>query len=199
MYSAYILSFNPNKSVGWALVFYPANEVKGPGTLWHSTQVHVAHNSSSRKGTQVLLDCNINVLVHTICLPRRAEEKQPRRRQKMIFKTSAPTLMLPTRTGQIPYPSPSPIYDVDNQWVHPSQATLTEGKPAEMSRYWDTPTQALTSPVAFPREGLYSHCGPPNNACLSVAASASVPNFASLCSMLPGSLSVILGVHVHHS
>ena len=90
-YFAYILSFNPNKSAGWALVFYPAKEVKGPETLWHSTQVHVAPNSPSRKGTQVLLDCNMNDLLHTLRLPRRAEGKQlRRRRQKVTFKNIFP-------------------------------------------------------------------------------------------------------------
>ena len=83
--------------------FPKENEENGTENFWHYIPVHVAHNSTFRKGTQVLLDFNIdtNDLVHI---------ELEGRKEKTAFKTFPPHSHAAHKHRTKTYiPEPTPI------------------------------------------------------------------------------------------
>ena len=83
--------------------FPKENEEDGTENFWHYIPVHVAHNSTFRKGTQVLLDFNIdtNDLVHI---------ELEGRKEKTAFKTFSPhSHAAHKHRTKIYIPEPTPI------------------------------------------------------------------------------------------
>lgn len=100
----------------WGSHQYPyfADEENDAENLWHSTQVHGAHNSPSRKGAQVLLDFHTNDLIHTTCLPNRAQRNNWDDEERTWPVNMSPHVLMPyMSTGQTLYPSTSLSHDVD--------------------------------------------------------------------------------------
>lgn len=81
------------------------------GEEWFRDSLALHPSSPSRKGTQVLLDCNTNDLIHPLCLPIRAGRKPLRwRREETTFQhISSIAPCCPQGQGKVCIPPPAPV------------------------------------------------------------------------------------------